>query len=164
MHQIKRLDDRLKGPKGKGNLEKWDTNIPLLRTVFGKLLMAFFPFQFHDSVLLTFPHHNPSHSISQAQAFIKFISSGVYEYDQYLLSYKWSLMEWRVFLGSSVSQQEKSIFVQKKKKGIHTNTDQTAIFTLPKKTQRTKIRKVRPGPSSQATQTTRGISYLTGAL
>ena len=122
MHQIKRLDDRLKGPKGKGNLEKWDTNIPLLRTVFGKLLMAFFPFQFHDSVLLTFPHHNPSHSISQAQAFIKFISSGVYEYDQYLLSYKWSLMEWRVFLGSSVSQQEKSIFVQKKKKKAYIQT------------------------------------------
>ena len=88
MHQIKRLDDRLKGPKGRGNLEKWGTNIPLLRTVFGKLLMAFFPFQFRDSVLLTFPHHNPS----QAQAFIKFISLGVYEYDQYLLSYKWYLM------------------------------------------------------------------------
>ena len=57
MHQIKRLDDRLKGPKGRGNLEKWGTNIPLLRTVFGKLLRAFFPFQFRDSVLLTFPHH-----------------------------------------------------------------------------------------------------------
>ena len=82
----------------------------------GNFSWHFFPFSFRDSVLLTFPHHNPSHSISQAQTFIKFISLGVYEYDQYLLSYKWSLMKWRVFLGSSVSQQEKSIFVQEKKK------------------------------------------------
>ena len=64
------------------------------------------------------------------------------------------------FLGVQWASK-KNQYLRRKKKGIHTNTDQTAIFTLPKKTQRTKIRKVRPGPSSQATQTTRGISYLT---
>ena len=65
------------------------------------------------------------------------------------------------FLGVQWASKKNQYLRRKKKKDIHTNTDQTAIFTLPKKTQRTKIRKVRPGPSSQATQTTRGISYLT---
>lgn len=96
-----------------GRLEKWVTSVPLL----GSLLADFqwhFAFRFHDPILITFPHHKTSDSITQAQACIKFISSGIYEYDQYLLSYKWTLMKWRVFLGSSVIQQEKSIFTQRK--------------------------------------------------
>ena len=157
MHQIKRLDDRLKGPKGRGNLEKWGTNIPLLRTVFGKLLMAFFPFQFRDSVLLTFPHHITQSSPSIHK--IYFIGClwiwPVFTLLQ-MVSYGMESFSWEF------SEPARKINIcAEKKKGIHTNTDQTAIFTLPKKTQRTKIRKVRPGPSSQATQTTRGISYLT---
>ena len=64
------------------------------------------------------------------------------------------------FLGVQWASK-KNQYLPRKKKGIHTHTDQTATFTLPKKTQRTKIRKVCPGPSSQATQTTMGISYLT---
>lgn len=125
--------------------------------------MAFFPFQF-PVILSCLPFHiiTPVIPSVKPKTFIKCISLGVYEYDQYLLSYKWSLMKWRVFLEFS-EPARKSIFVLgKKKKSIRMlNTDQTATFTFQKKLRGQKLGKFGSGPSSQATQTTRGISYLT---